>query len=354
MCFKINHKMFGLQILICLSLLGCILQSSVYAKKWVPNIITKHYCSDPDGSGCPTDDKCKCASCAVDLEDHGQYVPYCKSYHEGQCVSDPVVLGSGEYVVGGSDMSVELGGVSLGVRRSYSNQSDRGNDGVGYRWGLSLLDRVEEQGEDSVTLIQDGAPKIIEKSGDAYITDNSYTLTKVNGKFVLEQINGFKFYYDDNHNVVSHVSKYGPYYNWVYDGNQNVRTVQYKGAKDVLYVDWDDEVGVVTKITNALTGGSVVYEYSEAGDLTHITGACGSCSTSKAMGYDYDNDHNITAVKNADGVTMYTNMYDESNRVTSQVYQASLEGRYVRLFSICAGNSNVYQPRGNGACILPG
>jgi YD repeat-containing protein len=266
---------------------------------------------------------------------------------EGNPVYDPVLPGNGAFVEGGVDMTVERGGLPLQARRSYNSKSDAGDLGLGHNWDHTLLAHIEDLGSDGVILYKGGGPMNIEQQNGEYQTDGEFELEKVNGKFELTQPNGFKYYFDSNHNIISKVSPQGPYYNWIYDGNQNVTTIQYKGATDVIYADWDTTNHRLTKLTDVQGGGTVEYQYSTASDLTKITGSCGSCSSTAPEGLLYNASHNITSVHNADDEKLHDNQYDSSARVTKQIYQASPEKAYVYDYSqFASGILDITKPDG--------
>ena len=266
---------------------------------------------------------------------------------QGNPVYDPVLPGNGAFAEGGIDMTIERGGLMLQARRSYNSKSDAGDLGLGHNWDHTLLSHIEDLGSEGVVLYKGGGAIRIELDNGEYQTDGKFELEKVSGKFELTQPNGFKYYFDNNHNIISKVSPQGPYYNWVYDSNQNVTTIQYKESTDVLYTEWDDTNHRLTKITDVQGGATVEYQYSAASDLTKITGSCGSCSGSSPEGFGYDAFHRITAMYNADGQKLHDNQYDSAARVTKQVYQASPEKAYVYDYSqFASGILKITKPDG--------
>ncbi len=272
----------------------------------------------------PDCDLCKKDDCKKSCEaEGGTWIPAVVD-DEGTVVEDPVAFPSGAYAEFRKDATVKQFGSPINAVRHTSTNHTFPNSGLGDEWDTSLRQRVVENGDNSATVyLGYKSPATYAKTGDTYGRDYAFAVTKVDNKFRLDYDNGAKIYFNDSNNVVSRTYRTGVYFDYVYDGSQNLRTVRAKGTP-IMEVLWDNSPSRITKINNLRCGEAIEYSYDGSSRLTKVVGGCRSCGgvASEGQCYTYVASGNgvgkIEEVRDLRDKRQLKMAYDSSDRVLTQ------------------------------------
>ncbi len=232
-------------------------------------------------------------------------------------MGDPVIISTGEFVKQQFDVRGEIGGEMFSVQRRYGNQKTV-NRGFGQKWDSNLFARVVDTDVEARVYTYDQNPVIFDDTGSGFAGPAGYTLTQDASGYTYTTLNGLTYQFDTTGTIESLTLRTGQQCVWVYDGTGKLTAVEDAAGSD-LYHFYYDTNDLITQAEHVPGNRSIYYEYDTgAGELTRVTGACASCGATPERRYEYDANHNLVTMRNADAEVVLVNLYDSENRVTRQ------------------------------------
>ena len=245
---------------------------------------------------------------------------------ENQPDNDPVIISRGEFVKKRYDLRAQVDGEWISVERSYGNQRTV-NDAFGHKWDSSILARVEDNGVSARVYTYGYTPVVFDDVGGTFEGPAGETLTEDGSGYTYSKVNDLTYRFDSSGRIEYKQLRTGLKFQWAYDGAGKLTGIEEGDGTPIYEFLYDGDV--ITKAEHAPSGRSVAYEYDHgAGELTRVTGSCGSCSPSPERRYEYDASHNLVTLRNADAEMVLANFYDAENRVIKQVKEPGVEATY--------------------------
>lgn len=236
------------------------------------------------------------------------------------CHGDPVNSATGELWDSVTDVRATTAGLPLEQNRHFSTWRKDEAGALGHGWSTDVEMRVRRtetatgtglSGASAVDVVQEnGSTVTFSRASDGSYSAPARVLATLVGDgeagFGLTRQGGETFRFDDSGRLVRVEDRNGNAHTVVREDDRVVRVESSTGA--VLHYTWAGDRVVV--VTDTL-GREVRYEYSDAGDLTAVTGPDGAVTR-----YDYL-DHRIETVTSPLGGVL-TITYDAANRVVAQ------------------------------------
>jgi len=220
-------------------------------------------------------------------------------------VQEPVDVATGNWVYHHTDFVALTAGLPFKVVRYYNSISGKRGWYFNLEASLDLSDL-----NNIVVYWPGGSVDKFTKTENAwkspYTTDRLYSSE---GYFVIEKLNGIKYYFDSNGKLVKVTDKKGNGYTYEYSGS----TIVVKDTLgNLLATITKDSEGRIVSIEDA-KGNEITYTYDTNGNLVSYTDRNGKTTT-----YEYDTSGLITKVIGPDGNAFVENEYDSEGRVIKQ------------------------------------
>jgi len=220
-------------------------------------------------------------------------------------VQEPVDVTTGNWVYHHTDFVAPTAGLPFMVTRYYNSLSGKRG------WYFNLEPSLDLSDLNNIVVHWPGGStdRFIKTEGvwkSPYTTDKLYSSE---GYYVIEKINGVKYYFDSNGRIAKVTDKKGNGY--VYEYSENEITIK-NIFGNILATITKDSQGRITSIKDA-KGNEITYAYDANGNLISYTDRNGSTTT-----YEYNTSGLITKVIGPDGNAFVENEYDSEGRVIKQ------------------------------------
>lgn len=224
---------------------------------------------------------------------------------------DPVDMSTGAFIWAENDMSI--GGVNgtHSFRRFYNSRNNY-NNVLGWNWTHSYDISLEIDG--NAWTVQFGNGK---KAFFAGYSDGSTvplyagtmdTLYFSNNIYTFEKQNGVKYAFDSNGVIQTITNRNGNVITFSYSSGQ-LSTVSFDGGRQFSFTSTN---GKITQVVDNI-GRTIEFDYNGNDDLIWAKNVRGDTTF-----FNYDNNHQLQTVINPNGHTVVQNVYDASNRISSQ------------------------------------
>jgi len=235
--------------------------------------------------------------------------------------ADPVNMIDGSYISQYTDLSIE-GTISLAFNRIYNSRGSGDSLGKGF---THSFDYQLEDEDGIVHVYLPGGEEMVflslrESEGNDYysVQNTVFSLKDVSGGYDLIYKDGTMFHFNLDGQLTSVESSQGTtIYSLAYTGDE---LAEISGLAGVLTLSWEN--GHISAVSDN-TGRTVNYSYS--GDLlTDVTNPDGD-----TLSFSYDGNDYLATATDFEGVEYLSNTYDDSGRVTHQLFvNADVETEY--------------------------
>jgi RHS repeat-associated protein len=264
--------------------------------------------------------------------------PFLKQF----CAGDPVNCTTGNFTESYTDFRV--GGLGLGLtqKRTYNAQdavSATSPGAFGYGWSGSFRERLEISGGGSDVVVHhsNGSTARFTANADGSYSGQAWvqaTLTKnADGSYTYVLPDQRTFDFESSGRLVDESDRNGNKTTLTYTSG-NLTKVTDPAGRAVTFSNNPD--GTVATATDP-AGHQVSYTYT-GGDLTSVKDV--GLGTTQ---YGYDGNHRLTTITDPRSNKVLTNVYDSSNRVTSQTDGLSR----TTTWSYVPGKVTITDPAGN-------
>lgn len=237
------------------------------------------------------------------------------------CEGDPVNTASGEFFLGGADLSVPSSGPQVGVLRNFATPR-RNTDGMfGYGWSSSLdMTLIPTAGSTTlatateITLRQEnGSTAVFTRTTEDAFTAEARVLASLtqntDGTFAVVRKATDTFRFSGTGQLLRVEDRNAQGVDLNYDAAGKLARISDDRGR-FIDLTWSGP-HVVSAVDHM--GRAVGYEYTASGELKRVTLPDGTTEA-----YTYDHDRRMVAISHADG-GVTENSYDMANRVIQQV-----------------------------------
>ncbi|MFC1858852.1 RHS repeat-associated core domain-containing protein [Thermodesulfobacteriota bacterium] len=244
--------------------------------------------------------------------------------------ADPVILSTGDFVDTYQDFQIK-GRIPLEITRKYHSQN-KYNGPFGHGWNfnynMSLVETVDWGAYfDPNAGVTNDINKVIIRAGNSirlvFTAIGSSSFTPPPGRFESLEREGEGFVFKEKSGTKYHFNNDG-WMTFLEDRHGNRLTMAYDSGGKLTSVtdDADRSLTFTYNATNKIqtitdpAGRTVSYSYDAHDNLIEVTDPVGYKTT-----FAYDLEHRLISITDARGYLYLSNVYDNLNRVVSQIYK---------------------------------
>lgn len=258
--------------------------------------------------------------------------------------ADPVHTGTGNFYRTWSDISVPGRGASLGLSRTYNAQAHDLDGPFGYGWQFNWGTWLIIDGNEYRVRQENGSEVVFTKNGSNFEAPPrvNATLTQSGGTYTFVRNDSETIKFNSSGQLTS-IEDLNGYETTLSRPNATTLIVTDESGRDLTFTL---SSGKITGLTDP-AGRTMAFAYN-SGNLTEVTDVDGGKWT-----FTYDGNHRMLTMREprfyGDNTTtpspVVTNVYDGSDRVTSQTDQI---GRTTAFdYTTVPGSTIVTDPKGN-------